>query len=80
MRVVFEYSLIKDKFWMPKKIISSFKLEETRMDSLVAKFKSPVMGEENIFQKPFKEGTVYIYFKNYRINSGLSDKIFKTKN
>ena len=80
MQIKFHYKKLKPDIWLPNKIISHFEIKATRLDSMAEKFRPKVMNGENIFKSPFKKGTVYVYLKNYKLNTGLSDAIFKKEN
>ena len=79
MSLKFRYKKLKKTIWVPKEIVASFELRSTKMDSIMNKFQPNRTGGSRIFKMPFKKGTVYIYLKNYKLNTGLKDSIFEKK-
>ena len=80
MQINFQYKKVKSNIWLPDKIVSIFEIKATVMDSTVEKFQPKMMNGQNIFKAPFKKGKVYVYLKNYKLNTGLDTAIFNKNN
>ena len=79
MQITFHYKKLTPNIWLPNKIISHFEINAMRQDSTAEKFRTKMMNGRTLFKPSFKKGTVYVYLKDYKLNTGLSDAIFNRK-
>ncbi len=75
-----EYTMIKEKYWLPKSTVAKLNIpSKVRRSGTFEDFGEIDLREEKGAGKP-KTGIVNILFKNYRgVNTGLSDEVFKKK-
>jgi len=79
MQITFDYKKIASAFWLPVKIISRFEMNTTYPDSATKKLRSRMMNAHSFFTPAFRKGTIYVYLNHYKVNTGLSDALFKPK-
>ncbi len=73
LRLSIWYSRIGGKYWMPSKSLAVVEFPRMQMDPDA---RNKVTEDKT---KPSKPSTVTVQFSNYKINVGLSDKIFRKK-
>ena len=83
MEINNEFQLIDKIFWLPQKSHVLMEVDRKAM----TRFRTQIpMNPESQFKTPsilndlFGTGQMYISFRNYKINSGLSDEIFEEEN
>jgi outer membrane lipoprotein-sorting protein len=70
------YMLLENKFWLPERMKLSF--AATLPDSSTAdEFPIPGQGESEGTRRPPRSGSMEIRYSGYRVNTGLSDDLFK---
>jgi len=67
IRLSLWYSKVSGKYWMPSK------------SQAVIEFPTITGGRRATESKPAKPSTITVQFSNYKINTGLSDRIFRKK-
>jgi outer membrane lipoprotein-sorting protein len=75
--IKFDHSWIDGKFYMPSKIDMEY---DIAVDSIMKQnVNPPIQQKQRAFGMSQGKGAVSITFKNYQVNIGLSDDIFKEK-
>jgi len=75
---LFEYELIKKKHYMPKKIVADLNLAGFKGFAHRRNMQTDKKDTEE--KKEDKRGKLTVLFSNYKINKGISDKIFEINN
>ncbi|KPJ63623.1 MAG: hypothetical protein AMJ45_07205 [Syntrophobacter sp. DG_60] len=74
-----EYTMVKGKYWLPKSTLVELDIPaKTPRPEIFDYFGELDARKEKKPSKP-KKGIVSILFKNYKVNTGLPDKIFKKR-
>lgn len=64
------------KFGLPDSIVFTVDVKKFKIPKAVAADLNKTKSSNNSNDKPLKKGKIYIRFKNYAINKGISDKVF----
>jgi outer membrane lipoprotein-sorting protein len=75
----FSYELQLGKYWLPSKLVASFGAVSAEGKEAKENLPQPAKELENIRHAVPRNGTVTIAYSNYRVNVGLDDAIFETK-
>lgn len=70
----------KGDFWMPTRLVASFSTAEPDTTAPLPELAQEVSPRYNEMRGPLRSGSITIVYSRYRINVGLSDDIFSTKN
>lgn len=76
-QISFEYTKIKNKYWMPKSTVADINLAGFKGFSNMMKM--PGREEKKDEDASTKKGKINIRFFNYKINTGLSDSLFENE-
>ncbi len=77
-----EFALINKKYWLPEKSNIKMKIDGTALNRFRAKMPfAPGAGNSPpaIFDNLFGTGQMFITFRNYKINTGIADDFFTSK-
>jgi len=77
VRIDFSYMMEANRYWLPDTM--HVELADARPDTLADAADVPVPGGAQIqaARRPPRHGTMTVVYSNYRINTGLSDDLFK---
>jgi len=78
LRSSFEYELQEGKYWLPRRLLTSFDVaarDTTRQFEL--EVEPPPQFEQ--MRRPPRSGTITVLYSSYKVNVGLSDEIFERR-
>ncbi len=74
--VRFEYALLENRYWLPVALEAQFSVAGGDT-AAGADFQAPSAPQLEEFRRPSRSGSMSVRYSNYRINTGLSDDMFK---
>ena len=72
------YTSFEDEFYMPEKSTVEYYVKDKKLFNWINKDVSNIIGQDESLMKNSStvKGTITVLYKDYKINKGISDKIF----